>query len=726
MKAKHTSALHFFLIYLRILLPVLLVSFIVAQNTINKLKEKEFHAVSLQLDHIANELKNMYVTYYENSVTLSSSLELMPHRILANYSNGRAGIELLKKVKLLNTNFSDIFMYYGTDDVYSSMGKANTRIYFNKILSLNGDSAANGLELLESPQEGALCLFKNGKDGYFFLHYPVRLKTGDYNVSVNYCFSLSYLSDVIGRLQDTASSYIKIVFSDGGTLYFGGDTKGSIVTVEQNKAEEMLSSDKYTAVAKEVHLLGMELTFFYRSDLLYNDVKTEQILNYFILIGGMLLSSGAAIIFSKKREKSIRRLEAIFSGNEPPSASKARGSEYDYIQSMIQRSLTDSRFLKKDMAVYRSAMRQQTSLLIFHGLIQDSETIARLYEACGLVRCEEYFYVGGVMLSGEEKKETVKQFKRLLENDLYYETTLLGQTVILFLAELPSFDYTITLREKMARRLTAVLEDSGIHPRYFAASQVYQSHSMANYAYMEAMSILEQMHRNRVSYGRLECWENIIKNKPAGGVLYLNQEELEAFGRAVREYDEAGASENLHKLHQRIQLNPCSEENKRYLRYCILQPLMVAVQSQPDSPSDELLSEIVNIDPSDGENFEKAVKRLLLCYCSRKPHDEFSNILGYIADNYSKSELTAEEVANFSGFTKTYLSKLFKAKIGMSYIDYLTGIRLEKACQLLRETDLPIHAIVAKVGYLDASSFRRKFKSVYGLGVSEYRLKWNP
>lgn len=57
----------------------------------------------------------------------------------------------------------------------------------------------------------------------------------------------------------------------------------------------------------------------------------------------------------------------------------------------------------------------------------------------------------------------------------------------------------------------------------------------------------------------------------------------------------------------------------------------------------------------------------------------------------------------------------------MTYIDYLTGLRMERACELLKTTELSVQDICRSVGYIDLSSFRRKFKLLYKQNISQYR-----
>lgn len=70
-----------------------------------------------------------------------------------------------------------------------------------------------------------------------------------------------------------------------------------------------------------------------------------------------------------------------------------------------------------------------------------------------------------------------------------------------------------------------------------------------------------------------------------------------------------------------------------------------------------------------------------------------------------------------------YMSFLFKKFFGENFSDYLWNMRLEKAKFLLLETDMSIEQISVNVGYLNATSFRRKFKQETGITPSQYRVK---
>ena len=67
------------------------------------------------------------------------------------------------------------------------------------------------------------------------------------------------------------------------------------------------------------------------------------------------------------------------------------------------------------------------------------------------------------------------------------------------------------------------------------------------------------------------------------------------------------------------------------------------------------------------------------------------------------------------------MSHLFKKELNVNFSDYLWSMRQKKAQALLRATDLSIEDISIAVGYVNTSSFRRKFKQETGLTPSQYR-----
>jgi len=92
----------------------------------------------------------------------------------------------------------------------------------------------------------------------------------------------------------------------------------------------------------------------------------------------------------------------------------------------------------------------------------------------------------------------------------------------------------------------------------------------------------------------------------------------------------------------------------------------------------------------------------------------------YIQQNYMKY-ITLKEVSRLVGFNDSYFSFLFKKQCGKSFSEYLSEVRMNKAKELLKETNLIIAEICQRVGYSDLKHFTKNFKKLTGLTPNEYR-----
>jgi YesN/AraC family two-component response regulator len=94
--------------------------------------------------------------------------------------------------------------------------------------------------------------------------------------------------------------------------------------------------------------------------------------------------------------------------------------------------------------------------------------------------------------------------------------------------------------------------------------------------------------------------------------------------------------------------------------------------------------------------------------------------LANIHQNYTRA-LSLNELASTVGVSKSYLSRIFKLETGISLWDYLNRFRVQKAKELLLNTDDSVTAIAAEVGYQDAGYFGRIFHKVAHCSPRAYR-----
>jgi transcriptional regulator GlxA family with amidase domain len=83
-------------------------------------------------------------------------------------------------------------------------------------------------------------------------------------------------------------------------------------------------------------------------------------------------------------------------------------------------------------------------------------------------------------------------------------------------------------------------------------------------------------------------------------------------------------------------------------------------------------------------------------------------------------------VVKLARIAERTLKRRFKTATGLTLIDYLQNLRIEKAKELLESSAIAVDDISASVGYEDASFFRRLFKRRSGLSPARYRRMFQP
>ena len=97
--------------------------------------------------------------------------------------------------------------------------------------------------------------------------------------------------------------------------------------------------------------------------------------------------------------------------------------------------------------------------------------------------------------------------------------------------------------------------------------------------------------------------------------------------------------------------------------------------------------------------------------------------LAYIEAHYTEEALSLNTVAEAINVSPGYFSSLFSQKMQMTYVEYVTGRRMERARQLLAGTGMHTAEVAALTGYRDPNYFRSVFKKMTGCTPKEYRSR---
>ena len=116
----------------------------------------------------------------------------------------------------------------------------------------------------------------------------------------------------------------------------------------------------------------------------------------------------------------------------------------------------------------------------------------------------------------------------------------------------------------------------------------------------------------------------------------------------------------------------------------------------------------------------------LLRYLERESKKGYQGTIRHaqelIASRYCE-ELSLQQVADELHLTPGYLSTLMKKYTGMTFVEYVTHVRIQVAKEQLETTDRKVYEIADALGYQDQFYFSRLFKRATGLSPAEYRKR---
>ena len=102
-------------------------------------------------------------------------------------------------------------------------------------------------------------------------------------------------------------------------------------------------------------------------------------------------------------------------------------------------------------------------------------------------------------------------------------------------------------------------------------------------------------------------------------------------------------------------------------------------------------------------------------------NDTMTKVMDYLHASYAE-HITGQTLARKFGYVPSYISFLFRQAYGQSPAEYLTGLRLRKAKDLIRsQPDLLIREVAEQVGFKNPYHFSRVFKKNEGLWPTEYK-----
>lgn len=95
--------------------------------------------------------------------------------------------------------------------------------------------------------------------------------------------------------------------------------------------------------------------------------------------------------------------------------------------------------------------------------------------------------------------------------------------------------------------------------------------------------------------------------------------------------------------------------------------------------------------------------------------------LGYMETHYAET-VSLDDLAKITGYSRRHFTRLFRENMCCSAMDYLTELRLNAACRLLKQNE-PLTAVAASCGFSDAAALCHAFRRRFGVTPKAFRVK---
>ena len=284
--------------------------------------------------------------------------------------------------------------------------------------------------------------------------------------------------------------------------------------------------------------------------------------------------------------------------------------------------------------------------------------------------------------------------------------------------------------EKVLEKYKNLEYFGGIGSQVGRFSEIKRSYNDANRAFAERFS---RSLRQFVSYSEVHQMgvQNDVEMHRLG-TMAENRKMLERFLKT--------GTENEGKSFMDAYFDAIGEQNLQsmMLRQYIVMDTFISVQSLGDSLNIEKedierelgdvqeVSQYVQELEATRKYLENIVRRMIRLReqaSGRRYSEIIEKARDYIGQNYMSENISLNLVASSVNISPSYFSSLFSQEVGSTFVEYLTGVRMEKAKELLMCSDKRTSDIGYEVGYKDSHYFSYIFKKTQGCSPKEFRSR---
>jgi two-component system, response regulator YesN len=295
------------------------------------------------------------------------------------------------------------------------------------------------------------------------------------------------------------------------------------------------------------------------------------------------------------------------------------------------------------------------------------------------------------------------------------------------------FDSDAMISLDMLERLKADIETFLISDVMIGVGQVCKSFHEINLSFTQALDALN--YRNIVSESCIIYSDDIRQNGSIPISLSLEKEKAFLTSLEICNWEEM--ENNVLQLFEYVRSCKNMSFRQVYKLFSELLFLCDRILRKYDGSLEQIFNEdITSIDyiackgslPQLEYWFSQVITKIMKCILASKSKNMgkvIDEIKNYIDIHYFE-DISLNDMSLKFYMNKSYLSALFKKRIGQNFVDYITTVRMKKASEHMKSKKCKVYEVAQLVGYTDERYFSKLFKKYMGVTPEEFKNTSKP
>lgn len=524
------------------------------------------------------------------------------------------------------------------------------------------------------------------------------------------------------HLLNRFSAYIPNEDSAEAVIYFNG--KPALSTQESPPDYSQLAGTneiRFDGTSYRVLLHDGEngTQFVYLTDdVIYQAPLTKAVLQFSLILSIIFLAGSVLIVLlARYNYRPVKTLQSSIENYL--HRKRAQENEISFISDGIEYIMQENMQLNDRLHIEKRQLKNFFLFKLLNGTAGDEQSIKQTLSSINIVFDKDaYLCVSMALRNSESIEKFAIQIKEERSSEvqlcsMYY--LLNGTNVVLIFNYLQKDEeqLQVLLRNFVSCYTHLFSMAVGIGEPVYDIKNISRSYSQSTIAlrYAETDQAADILEYSKIHFSR--SIEKIYNNTQVNALL-----------AAIQKNDETAITRILADIRQMIQQNSLPRYAIKALYYQIVNAILVTSRNPAlfEKGNEILLVIDEALQKYSLEELQEQIENL--CHqLVNETHTvvRMDKILDYIKQHCCEINFSIASMADEFEMTYQQMISLFKKEMNMTAIEYVSEIKIATAAELLVSTSLSVSEIVKRTGYIDNSSFTRKFKQVKGMTPSEYR-----